>query len=455
MHSTRDASASHDAGAGTAAPDEPRTELSRRQFIAGVTAAAGAAALSAGCGGSSGGGDPESQPLPDPAKSGIEHIVVLMMENRSFDHFLGWLPNADGRQGGLTYTDKQGNSQATFPLAPDYQNCQWQDPDHGYDGGRAQFAGGANDGWLKAGTDDRFPIGFYGQEDLSFYGQAVPAWTTFDRYFCSFLGPTFPNRFYLHAGQTDRLVTFPFPFATMPAIWDRLAAAGITGSYYFSDAPVTGLWGTRYLGISKLMSKFYEDAAAGTLPSVAYLDPKFIGEGKGTSHDDHPLADVRNGQAFVNQVYEALIASPNWKDTVFVVTYDEWGGFYDHVPPPQGPLTDLDPKVGNDGRLGFRVPTLLASPLARRGFVGHQQYDHTSVLSMIEWRFGLEPLTICDASTNNLARALDFRHGKDLSTPRFTVPSGPFGGACGSDARPEMAELRELARQSGFDIPND
>jgi phospholipase C len=436
--------------------DPSSGDLSRREFIAGVGAAAGAIVLG-GCGASSN-GDPELDPLPAPERSGIEHVVVVMMENRSFDHYLGWLPNADGRQSGLTYTDKQGNAQASHLLAPNFQNCQFRDPDHSYDGGRAQFADGASDGWLRARTDDLFPIGYYGQEDLSFFGRAVPAWTTFDRYFCSFLGPTFPNRFYLHAGQTDRLVTFPFPFATMPTIWDRLAAAGISGSYYFSDAPVTALWGTRYLGLSKLIGRFYEDAAAGALPAVAYLDPRFIGEGKGTSHDDHPLADVRAGQAFLNQVYEALISSPNWESTVLVVTYDEWGGFYDHVPPPMAPLTDLDPQIGNDGRLGFRVPTLLASPLARRGFVGHQQYDHTSVLAMIEWRFGLEPLTVRDATANNLARALDFQSPKNLSAPHFDVPTGPFGGACGSDnreARPEMAELEVLARQSGFAVPDE
>ena len=99
----------------------------------------------------------------------------------------------------------------------------------------------------------------------------------------------------------------------------------------------------------------------------------------GITNDDHPLADIRNGQAFLNQVYEAVTSSPNWENTVLVINYDEWGGFYDHVPPPLAPRTALDDMIGNDGRLGFRVPSLVVSPLARRGFVARQQYDHTSI----------------------------------------------------------------------------
>src|SRR5579862_8299879 len=235
-----------------------RSGLSRREFLAGVAATTGALALG-GCGESqvgAGSSDPESQSLPSPESSGIEHVIVLMMENRSFDHFLGWVPDADGRQAGLSFTDKQGMARATYRLT-DFQNCQLDDPDHSYQGGRTQYNNGANDGWLRAGTNDVFPIGYYTQEDLSFFGPAVPAWTTFDRYFAAILGPTFPNRFFLHAGQTDRLVTNPFPFATfMPTIWDRLAENGISGEYYASDLPFVALWGSRYVSISKTVDDF-------------------------------------------------------------------------------------------------------------------------------------------------------------------------------------------------------
>jgi phospholipase C len=432
------------------------SELSRRQFLAGVAAATGTLAFG-GCADSDGIGgvnDPELTALPDPAQSGIEHVVVVMMENRSFDHFLGWVPGADGVQSGLEYLDKQGNPQQVFPLAPNYQNCHLEDPDHSYGGGRIQFNDGANDGWLRASTDDNFPIGVYTQNDLSFYGGAVPAWTTFDRYFCAILGPTFPNRFYMHAAQTDRLSN-SFDQSDLTSIWDRLAAKGLSRRSYYSDLPVLALAGNRYTDISKPFPEFLADAAAGNLPNVAYVDPRFIGEAQGISNDDHPLADIRNGQAFLNQVYEAIVSSPNWADTVLFINYDEWGGFYDHVPPPLAPLNETDALTGNDGRLGFRVPCVMISPLARRGFVGHQQYDHTSILSLIEWRWGLDPLSERDATANNIAHALDFTRPKNLTAPRFAVPTGMFGEVCTGaalEARSDFVHLRALAQRYQFDV---
>jgi phospholipase C len=434
--------------------DELLADLSRRQFLAGVAAATGALALG-GCGeGDISEGDPELAQLPDPTRSGIEHVVVVMMENRSFDHFLGWLPGADGMQAGLEYMDKQGAAHQTYALAPGFQNCNLEDPDHSYNGGRKQFNNGAMDGWLRANTDDLFPIGYYVQDDLSFFGSAVPAWTTCDRYFCSILAQTFPNRFYMHAAQTDRLNN-ALVQAFLPTIWDRLLERGLTGRYYYSDLPILLLWGQKYVdnGVMQPLDTFLADAAAGTLPNVSFVDPRFIGEGQGISNDDHPLADIRNGQTFLNMIYEAVTTSPNWENTVFIVNYDEWGGFYDHVPPPLAPRTELDDMIGNDGRLGFRVPNLVVSPLARRGFVGHQQYDHTSILNMIEWRWGLDSLTVRDATANNIAHLLDFGSSKNLSAPHFDVPSGMFGMECTEAAlatRGELMQLRDLARRYGI-----
>jgi len=428
-----------------------KTGLSRREFLAALAGATGALAVG-GCGDAASSGTPSA--LPDPTKSGIEHVVVLMMENRSFDHYFGWVPGADGVQAGLEYVDKQGNANQTYPLAPEWQGCQYRDPDHSYAGGRIQYADGANDGWLQASTDDLFPIGYYGQDDLSFFGGAVGAWTTFDRYFCSILSSTYPNRIYMHAGQTDRLRNSLEP-SNLPAIWDRLAAAGLRGAYYYNDLPVTALFGARFLPISYPYEQFLEDASAGRLADVVYVDPHFVNANLGTSNDDHPFADIRNGQILVNQVYEALVSSPNWENTVFIVNYDEWGGFFDHVPPPLAPTTEYDPVIGNDGRLGFRTPTLLVSPLARRGFVAHDVYDHTSILAMIEWRWGLEPLSVRDATAKNIAHALDFEHGKNYSAPRFSVPQGPFDASCAVDeaALADVRGLRALALQHGFDVP--
>src|SRR5437660_3442935 len=131
--------------------------------------------------------------LPMPGRSGIDHVVVVMMENRSFDHILGWLPGADGKQAGLSFTDAAGASHPTHALAPDFQGCAFADPDHSYEGARVEWNNGACDGWLRAGANDLYSIGYYSQQDLPFLGKLTPAFTTCDRFFASILGPTFPN----------------------------------------------------------------------------------------------------------------------------------------------------------------------------------------------------------------------------------------------------------------------
>jgi phospholipase C len=264
----------------------------------------------------------------------------------------------------------------------------------------------------------------------------------------------------MHAAQTDRLSNTSTT-STLPTIWSRLEEKGLSGRCYFSDAPFLALWGSRYVKISKPLSQFLADAAAGTLPNVAYIDPRFEDEGSGTSGDDHPHADIRVGEAFLNQIYDALRSSPNWSKTVLVINYDEWGGFYDHVPPPLAPIPAASATAGDkDGRLGFRVPCVVISPYARRSFIAHGQYDHTSILKMIEWRFGLPPLSNRDSSANNLAEVLNLS-APDSNAPAFNVPTGPFNPACppaGAAANdPEATEWKEnldllhaLAIKNGF-----
>jgi phospholipase C len=387
------------------------SDVTRREFLAGT---AGAVALAA-----VGSTMAEAATLPAPEQSGIDHVIVVMMENRSFDHYLGWLPGADGRQAGLTFGDKDGVAHQTHHLTVPH-GCGFSDPDHSYDGGRVEFNNGACDGWLRAGDNDALSIGYFEADDLGFYGSAARDWTVCDRYFAAMMAPTFPNRFFLHAGQTDRTTTSVDKLATMPAIWDRLADAGVSGRYYFSDVPYTALWGLRHLGISRLIGEFYADAAAGRLPAVSFVEPGFLGEAvAGLSQDEHPLADIRLGQHFLAGVYNAVVSSPNWPRTALVITYDEWGGFFDHVPPPVGP--DPNPDLGA-GQRGFRVPCLVISPRSPRATVAHGLYDHTSILKMIEWRFGLPPLTVRDAAANNLAEVLDFANPPQLSAPRYHVP---------------------------------
>ena len=390
--------------------------LTRRQFLYGSAAALGSLSLGKssllwaaphGKGG-----------LPRPDKSGIKHVVVVMMENRSFDHFLGWLPGADGQQAGLIYTDSQGTAFQTHPLAPDFQGCNHPDPDHSYEGGRIEYDGGLCDGWLRAGGNDDLAIGYYTQDDLPFLGQAAPDWTVCDRYFAPIMAPTYPNRIDQHSAVTDRLDDSISP-STLPTIWDRLAQAGLRGRYYFNDIPFLGLWGPKYSSITRQYDQFLQDCASGDLPEVSFVDPPFLSENSGTSSDDHPHGDIRAGESFLYQTYRAVTTGRDWKHTVMVINFDEWGGFFDHVAPQEAP--DVDPAFK---LRGFRVPCMLVSPFAAPGAIAQGIYDHTSVLKMIEWRWGLQPLSVRDAAANNLAEALDFnlvRHTvPDYDVPAFT-----------------------------------
>jgi len=402
-----------------------RVAISRRHFLTGAAAVgAGLTILRRGVA--------HGALLPAPETSGIEHIVLVMMENRSFDHFFGWVPNADGQQKRLFFQDTSGTTFKTRALAPDFQGCGHPDPNHSYVGGRIEYNNGACDGWLRAGNNDRYAIGFYTPFDLDFYRQATEVWTVCDRYFPSIMAPTFPNRLHQHCAQTDRLNNTR-TVCTLPTIWDRLAAAGLTGRSYYADAPFLVLFGDKYANITRPLEEFFQNAAAGTLPHVSFIDPPFIGPAGSTSADDHPHADIRNGQAFLNQIYTALITGPAWNSTVLVINYDEWGGFFDHVPPPFASIPPADQAAGNeDGLLGFRVPCLIASPFARHR-ISHTVFEHASVLRMIEWRWGLEPLTVRDATANNLAEALKL-DTRRLGLPLFDVPVGPFGAPCGTTA---------------------
>jgi phospholipase C len=415
----------------------PPADLSRRQLLVGAAGAAGAAVAVRGLGAT-----PvvaAASALPGPDASGIDHIVVVMMENRSFDHYLGWVKGADGKQAGLTYLDREGVAHDTHHLQ-DFQGCAHPDPDHSFEGGRVQLNGGRCDGWLQSGESDEFAIGYYTDAELAFYAKAVPYWTTFDRYFSATMAETYPNRFYQHSAQTDR-VHNSTDIAIMPTIWDRLADAGVTNKYYFYDVPFLALYGAKYLLISHSYPEFLADARAGTLPAVSFLDPKFQDEGTGSSADDHPHADIRAGQFFLNQVYEAVTSSPAWGRTLLVVNYDEWGGFYDHVAPGTAP--DARPDLGTQLR-GFRTPCLLVSPQARRHHVAHDVYDHASVLKMIEWRWGLPALTARDAAARNMAEVLDFTRAPDLTAPRWSVPP-VVGLPCSAGDYADYEDWRALA----------
>jgi phospholipase C len=404
--------------------------------------------------------------LPDPSQSGIDHVVVVAMENRSFDHYLGWAPGANGRQAGLSFPDAFGNIRQTFPLAADpaygHQGCGHADPDHSYVGGRTQLDGGRCDGWLLTPdtnqTDgDLLPIGYYTQNDLPFFAGCAQNWTICDNYMPGILSETYPNRFYLLSGETDRLVN-DTTISQLPSVFDRFNAKGIPSKYYYSDIPFTALYGARLLGNSFPYASFLADATAGTLPALSFVDPRFAGESQGVSGDDHPVSDIRNGQAFLNEVYDAVRSGPAWPSTLLVLVYDEWGGFFDHVPPIVRPVSYNERALDNDGHLGFRVPLVLIGPRVKRNHVSSWQFDPSSLHSFLMWRFGIDPLGVrsTDKSTHSLAYALDFKNAPNLYAPAFSVPVGPFGGACsvaGTTSGSSLEALAPLAQQYGFQVP--
>ncbi len=425
--------------------------LDRRDFVKGALGATGAAWVGSKLGHSTAGwaldqpaaAAARAAALPHPERSGIEHVVVVMMENRSFDHLLGWLPGADGRQHGLSYEAPDGTRHKTFHQKQ-LNGCGFADPDHSYNGGRIQYNGGKMDGFLTDARNDSFAISYYKAADRPFMASLARHYTTCDRYFCSILGPTYPNRIFQHAAQTDRTSNTPV-VSTLPTIWDRLnQPGGPTGHYYFSDVPFLALWGGKYSSIWSPLPQFLWDAAAGTLPNVSFVEPSFLGEGDATGNDDHPRCDLRAGDAFLSQVFHTLASGPGWANTVLVINYDEWGGFYEHVRPrritagvPIGsdPHTGIDQDLDAKGRVlgGFRVPCIVASPFARRAprdSVTHGHYDHTSVLKLIEWRWGLAPLTARDASNahydpRNLVHTLDLKH-PDPKVPSSIREPAPF-----------------------------
>ena len=198
-------------------------------------------------------------PLPSPRNMPIDTFVVLMMENRSFDHYLGWLPGADGRQAGLTFTDASGAQHPTHRLTPDFQGCAFLDPDHSWEGGRTELDGGKMDGFLKA-QSDVFSIGYYTEPDLPFIPSAARAFTAYDRFFCSLLSSTYPNREYMHAAQSYGMTDNTLPKTGFPdtTIFNALSKKGVSNRYFFTDLPVAALWGAPGVARAGHVQEYYQ-----------------------------------------------------------------------------------------------------------------------------------------------------------------------------------------------------
>jgi phospholipase C len=447
--------------------------VDRRTFLKGAAAVGGAAALGPRIPSALGAPDVGRKAidtvanvaglarsiLNQPASlSPVDRIVVLMMENRSFDHYFGWLPDdheymergrsrygagfsVDGRLD-LAYPDPAtGDLVDVYHLpthhgeADPYRGCGHPDPGHGPVQGRAQ----RDRGFLADHSgNDEYALGYYVADDLPTYAPLARHFTVFDRYHCSLLSSTYPNRLYLMAAQTNGVMDPPLPISELgydyPSIYDRLLRAGVSCANYVTDLPTSLFFGPRSLPVIRPIAGFFADAALGLLPHVTFVDPGFM---SGWRTDDHPHGDMRVAQRFVHNVVLALHQSPQWRRTALFITYDEWGGFFDHVAPPlladsRASSVDLE----NFAQAGFRLPVLAVSPYARPGYVDHGLYDHTSILRFIEWRFlGAPPtgpggsgwwLSERDRHANNIGAALVNQAQPDDYRPD-PLPQIPLG----------------------------
>jgi len=396
----------------------------------------------------------------------IRHLVVLMMENHSFDNYLGVLGRGDGLP-----VDADGNPDAVNAtaggrllgskrFATTEQHARV--PSQSWEASHEQWANGNNDGFVRSAerqrsdVDPSVAMGCWNDVDLPFYYGLARAFPVADRWFSSCLGPTFPNRRFLVAGTANGLTTdsiaHTFDHPANGTVFDLLTTHRISWANYHSvphrgpalkrglgvhglrlsrrvrsilkglnrrfgnvgteaksflqftaDAYPVGI--LRYLSHVHSIDRFISDAAAGRLPSVSIVDPDFR-----KNSEENPQ-DIQHGEAFAARIINAVMAGKGWMGTLLIWVYDEHGGYYDHVPPPSAVEPDDHPiETGGPWRFdryGFRVPAVLVSPYARPDYVSHVVHDHTSILKLIETKWNLPPLTRRDAEADDLLDSLD------------------------------------------------
>jgi phospholipase C len=371
----------------------------------------------------------------------IRNLVISCQENHSFDSYFGFAPQVQakgfGPPPGFFQPDAAGGRHVPF----EQTSLTTDDPDHSWAGSHLQYDGGRMDGFFRSSGE--VAIGYYTARELPFYYGLFddPDTALCANYFCSILGPTWPNRFYLMSGTSGGITNNGFwgfgifDSGPWPIILDLLEEAEVSWKIYnlggIDDVPsgesdnVAVFWSRwahdpRTLGTT---DDYLRDCANGTLPAVSWLIPSF-------THrvDEHPPADVSVGMRLQQQVITALRQSPLWPRSAFLLTYDEHGGFFDHVAPPQ---------VDAYG-LGIRVPLWVISPMARRGVVtSRRPAEHVSTLKLIERLHGLPTL----ASRN---------HTFDKTTPTgdgFDTGGAPAPPRDGLSDTSDLLDLFDFERR--------
>jgi phospholipase C len=422
--------------------------------------------------------------------SSVEHVVLLMLENRSFDHMLGFLYTGQGNISpagrpfeGLTGAESNpaaggGPPVTVFRIEPSTPNAYFMpgaDPGEGYLATNDQLYGSnagpaspsqpaANQGFVSnyaytlgweaqqkwpivAGTTASDIMGCFTPEALPILSGLASGFAVCDHWFASVPTETLPNRAFTCAATSqghldDKTRTF-----TSPSVFGQLAAHGLSWVIYGYDAPpLTRSDFTDISGAAAshfgLFSDFKAAAAAGSLPAFSFLEPSW----SSTGNSQHPNYDVALGEQFIHDVYEAVRTGPGWAQTLLVVTYDEHGGCYDHVPPPSGAVPP-DNSAGEFGfdftRFGVRVPAVLVSPLIEAGTVfrapaGGPPLDHTSILKTIQERWGLPSLTARDAAAPGFGDVLT------LATPRTDDPLAEVSAPAAAGTGPGAGQVSHL-----------
>ena len=356
-------------------------------------------------------------------KTPIDHFIVVMQQNHTFDNYFGTYPGANGIPEGvcipLTVSDPK-NKQCVTPY--EITNQPISDLSHSETIFFDQYQNGKMNGFVEALTklnqDGQLSMGRFTEKQIPFYWNLADQYVLFDNYFSSAHTGSITNRMYWVAGKPgSEFNRIPEGgFGDIPTIFDRLQERGITWKFYIKDynaglnyrtakeldfLPPQVQWVPllsfdRFIDDPELSSRivdldeYYTDLENGTLPAVAYV--LLLGA------TEHPISDLSLGERATRTMLHSLMQSDSWENSALFITYDDWGGWYDHVPPPQ-----ID-----DRGYGFRVPALLVSPYARMGHIDHTLLDHTSILKFIEENWDIPPLAERDAQANNISSAFDF-----------------------------------------------
>jgi phospholipase C len=415
--------------------------------------------------------------LPDPRRPAgtptdalpFDHIVVVMMENHSFDNLLGALahsgqPKAQGlklsRTGVALNTNPGPNGPVRSFAFP--TTAQGPDVSQSWNATHEQIDGGLMDGFVRSVEADQ-PMGYWTQDTLPFAYSLARTFCLANRWFCSAPCQTYPNRRFLMAGtaygnittDTESLKDPPPPNGT---IWDRLHHYEISWSNYFTDLPSVGIIGStveKYPQNLHPIAQFYSDCATGNLPSVSIVDPEFgvagiVGSALATLPALAPIAEKLNttggdeenpqdmayGEYWAYQTLQAVLHSPAWPRTLLIYTYDEHGGYYDHVPPPSVIAPDsIPPKLGpGDVPGGYdiygpRVPAVVVSPYSKPNAVTNVVHDHTSFLATVEAKWNLPFLTYRDANAKTVKDFLNLEQAAFMAPPTIAEPPAPVAAA--------------------------